>query len=161
MAGSALQVARPICSWTDQCATFCLVPLTKLVDGSELAVVEMAGVARHLAENNLKFEAISRLPRTNFAEAMKDADSERGKVMIASGSIIQITKEGPFFHGLICGGSFCSQVYNFITMGTTRGLNQNSYGTFAGIFAQRYSYSNAGGGTTHSVGLVGYFKGQD
>jgi len=130
-------------------------------DGDELSLVQIILVANHLAKNDLKFSAISQLPRTDFGEAMKDADSERGKAMVVSGSVIQIAKDGEYFTGLICGGSYCSRVYHFVTPGTTRGINQGSYVTFAGVFVQRYSYSNSGGGTTHSLALVGYFKNQD
>lgn len=135
--------------------------LSGVSDGGDLSVVEMVSVANHLAGKDLKYEAISGMPKTSYGEAMKDSDSERGKAMVVSGSIIQITKEGNFYTGLICSGDYCNRIYHFVTMGTTRGLNERSFGRFAGVFAQRYSYSNAGGGTTHSLALVGYFKGQD
>ncbi len=135
--------------------------LSGVVDGSELSAAEMGRLAKHLADKGIKYSAISKMPRGSFAEAMKDPDAERGKSIIPSGRIIQITKEGDFYTGLLCSGDFCDRVYHFVTMGTTNGLNQGSYATLAGIITQRYSYSNAGGGTTHSLAVVGYFKGQE
>lgn len=135
--------------------------LSEAVDGSELSFTPLAKLAALLVSRDMKYNAISELPRTNFAEAMKDSDAERGKSMVVSGRVLQITKEADYYVGLICTGSFCNNVYHFVTAGTTRGINGDSSAMFAGVFAQRYSYSNAGGGTTHSLALVGYFKGQE
>ncbi len=130
-------------------------------DADELSFTQIVAVANHLASNNIKYSTIAQLPRGDFGEAMKDPDSERGKSMVISGRVIQISKDGEYFKGLICTGNFCNRVYYFVTPGTTRGISQNSYVSFAGVFAQRYSYSNSAGGTTHSVVLVGYFEGQE
>ncbi|HOD00497.1 MAG TPA: hypothetical protein PKH54_11170 [Myxococcota bacterium] len=130
-------------------------------DADELSFTQILAVANHLSSNNIKYSTIAQLPRGNFGEAMKDPDSERGKSMVISGRVVQISKDGDYFKGLICTGDFCDRVYYFITPGTTRGISQESYVSFAGVLAQRYSYSNSGGGTTHSVALVGYFKGQE
>ena len=134
--------------------------LSGVQDGADLSVRQMITVARHLADKDLKYSAISKMPHCNFKEAMKDPDSERGKSIRIRGRIIQITKDGDYFTGLICTGRFCDKIYYFMTPGTTRGLNEQSNASFAGIVAQRYSYPNSGGGTTHSLALVGYFKGQ-
>ncbi len=130
-------------------------------DADELSFPQIVAVANHLSSNNIKYSTIAQLPGGNFGEAMKDPDSERGKSMVISGRVIQISKDGDYFKGLIWTGNFYNQIYYFITPGTTRGISQDSYAFFAGVFAQRYSYSNSAGGTTHSVVLVGYFEGQE
>lgn len=129
-------------------------------DGTSLAITEQVAVATYLKSAYMKYPAIQALPSTNYAESMKDPESERGKSITVQGSIIQISRDGTFFTGLIC-TNYCSKVYHFITPGETTGVNRGNTASFSGVMVQRYSYSNSGGGTTHSLALVGYFKDQD
>jgi len=135
--------------------------LSGVSDGNELAVPQLIQVANHLQQNDIKYDAISKLPRGSFLEAMKDPDSERGKGVTLRGRVIQISKDGEYFTGLLCADTWCNKVYHFVTPGTTKGVVANKRARFAGVISQRYSYSNVRGGTTHSIALVGYFKGQD
>jgi len=130
-------------------------------DGSTLDIQTAVTVAEYLKGKGLNYAAINQLPKGSFAEAMKDIAGERGRRIVASGSIVQISKDGDYFRGIMCKGSFCDKVYYFVTPGTTRGIVQRKRATFSGVIMQRMAYSNAGGGTTHAVVLVGYFKGQN
>lgn len=134
--------------------------LSSIEDGTDLAVRQALAVGEYLKQKDLTFEGISKLPKGSYSEAMKDPDSERGKAIIASGKVIQISKDGGYFKGLICADSWCNKIVYFLTPGTTRGINQGKRGKFAGVMTQKYSYDNVRGGQTHSILLVGYFRGQ-
>ena len=128
-------------------------------DGEDNDAAAAIRVAGHLEAKGLGFEQIARLPQTKLEEALKDPSSERGKVIVFTGNIAQISKDGDYFVGVMCSG-FCSKVVYFVTKGTTKGLVEDKRATFAGVVTQRYSYANVRGGQTHSITLVGYFKGQ-
>ena len=130
-------------------------------DGIELAIAEAIVLSAYLTANGLSFATIAKLPKGSFAEAMKDPGAERGKAIVVGGKVLQIDKDGDYFKGLLCADRWCNKIYYFITPGTTRGIVGGKWARFAGVVTQKYSYSNTGGGQTHSILLVGYFKGQD
>lgn len=135
--------------------------LSTVQDGTEMAIPQAVAVGDYLRDNGIKFEEISKLPSTNHAEAMKDPSAERGRAILASGRVVQIDRDGTYFKGIICQGTFCDKTYYFVTPGETRGIVEDKLVKFAGIMSQKYSYANVSGGQTHSIMLVGYFKGQN
>lgn len=96
---------------------------------------------------------------TSFAAVMKDPDEARGKRMCASGTIIQIelekTDAGKVFDGLL--RDYSSNLYNFSAVGSTGELVARSQARFCGIITGKHDYSNSGGGTGHTIKLVGMF----
>lgn len=95
---------------------------------------------------------------TSVAKVMKDSRAERGKRMCVKGSIIQIARDGDLFVGLMgTGGYGLGDVVHFFAAGSTGELVQRSRGRFCGVVTGRFTYSNAGGGTTHAVDAVGMF----
>jgi hypothetical protein len=136
--------------------------LTEISDG-DLDIKSLVIMGEYIKQKNLGFDAIAQLPRGTFAEATKDPDGERGKAFVVSGKVIQISKDGEYFRGLIGTGGYFSndQLYHFVTPGTTRGVYEDRFATFAGIFTQRYEYQNRAGGSNEALVTVGYFKGQN
>ena len=110
---------------------------------------------------HLTWKDIVSLPKTTRALVLKDSDAERGKALCAEGSISQITADhsaGPaqtVHEGGIVTSSMA--VVRFLAVGSTGSLVENSYARFCGVVTGRYSFTNAGGGTTHAVQLVGFF----
>ena len=49
------------------------------------------------------------------------------------------------------------QVIHYLAAGDTGTLVDGDRARFCGVTTGRYSYSNAGGGTTHAVQLIGMF----
>jgi hypothetical protein len=98
---------------------------------------------------------------TSIKLVRKDPESERGKRMCHSGTILQITKAdaghlGATFVGLLVTRS--DDILHFTAIGSTGELVEDSRARFCGVVIGRSSYSNTGGGTTHAVKLVGMFK---
>jgi hypothetical protein len=96
---------------------------------------------------------------TTIAKVMKDSDEGRGKRMCYGGHIVQIrvnkTKYGKIAEGLLVTGD--TKFLSFLAVGSTGDLVERSRGRLCGIVTGRYSYANSGGGTTHSVQVVGMF----
>jgi hypothetical protein len=89
----------------------------------------------------------------------KEPDSERGKRMCSSGSIVEIhaaSKPGvSMSEGLLLGHS--GNLYRFIAVGSSGSLVQNSEARFCGYVTGLYDYPNSGGGTGHAIKQVGMF----
>jgi len=136
--------------------------LSSVSDG-DLNPVALATVASYIQENQLGYEALTRLPRAGFNDAVKDPEGERGKGFVVSGKVIQISRDGDYFVGLIGKGGYfgLDQLYYFVTPGTTRGIYEGKNATFAGIFTQRYEYELRAGGKSEALATVGYFRGQE
>jgi hypothetical protein len=133
--------------------------LSGIDDGSELGAAPIMKLAG-LIEKEYTLGVLKRMPSTNYKAAMKDADAERGRVMTVRGSVVQISKQAAagltVYEGVLLTGGW--DAIHYIAVGSTKEIYEKSQATFVGVFAQTYSYPNAGGGTTHSVVLVGYFE---
>lgn len=136
--------------------------LSSVSDG-DLDPGSLATVASYIQANHLGYDALTRLPRAGFDDAVKDPEGERGKGFVVSGKIIQISRDGEYFVGLIGKGGYfgLDQKYYFVTPGTTRGIYEGKNATFAGIFTQRYEYELRAGGKSEALATVGYFRGQE
>jgi len=133
--------------------------LAGIKDGEELDALTLMKLAQKI-QGSYSLQVLKQLPQTGYKAAMKDPDAERGAVISARGTVIQIRKEAlpenfTIYEGILLQSGF-NAVY-FIALGSTKGIYEDSWANFTGVFAQIYSYPNAGGGTTHSVVAVGYF----
>lgn len=137
------------------------IATTNATDGAEIDGEALGDAMRKLRDANFRYDEMQAMPRTTVAEARKDPDSSRGKLISGSVRVLQIYKDGPFFRGTLCADSWCNNILYFWTAGSTNGIVANSRVKFAGTFVHRYSYDNAGGGTTESLAVVGYFQGQE
>lgn len=96
---------------------------------------------------------------TTFASVQKDSEEARGKHMCVSGSIIQIevvkTDVGKLFDGLL--SDYSHNLYKFTVAGSTGDLVEGSAARLCGVVTGKHQYSNSGGGTGHTIKLVGMF----
>jgi len=129
-------------------------------DGDTLDLLTILAVANHLDRKGLGFDAISSLPKAAYKEATKDPGAERGKAFVITGKVMQITKDGDYFKGLLgTGGYFGNdRVYYFVTNGSTRGVYEDQGATFAGVFTHLWEYPTRMGGSNQAVVVVGHFK---
>jgi hypothetical protein len=125
-------------------------------DGTEINTSALVHVALGIDGSGLS--DLRGLDRTSYAEAMKDPDDARGKVLSVEGDVIQIQKDKDLFRGTMAAG-FGNWVY-VITPGRTDGIVADSHVRFAGFFVQKFSYPNTLGGMTESALVVGRFVGQ-
>ena len=96
---------------------------------------------------------------TTFKLVKKDSDEEKGKRLCATGRLIQISVEktnlGKVYSGLLITNS--RDIYSFSNVGSSGSLVEEDRVRTCGIVIGNYSYSNSGGGTGHTVQLVGMF----
>jgi hypothetical protein len=97
---------------------------------------------------------------TGVKAILKDSDAERGKRMCVTGRIVQIAKDEapsgePIYIGLLRTGSW--EIVHFLAVRSSQGIVEDTRTRLCGVVTGRFSYSNAGGGTSHAVQLVGVF----
>ncbi len=123
-------------------------------DGSQVAGHAVAAIAVTTArEGGLAMLDI--VPRAQLADAKKDPESSRGKLVKAGGSIVEIhQKDGITEGALMTDGA---TVVHFFTSMATTGIYDGAWASFVGVFVQEYDYANVSGGQTRSYLLVGAF----
>lgn len=93
---------------------------------------------------------------TSHKLVQKDPDTARGKRLCLKGRLVSIRKEGEgLFAGLFAADGF--EIARFIAVGSTGELVERSRARICGVATGRYTYANAGGGTTHAISVVGMF----
>lgn len=123
-------------------------------DGSDLSAGVIAKAAGVLSANGRW--GLQYLPTTSRGSAMKDPESQRGKVIMVSGHVVQIHREGSIFWGTIMTDNF--NAFYYITPFGTGQIEEGTFATFRGIFVQEYDYPNVSGGETQAAALVGAFE---
>jgi hypothetical protein len=123
------------------------------------------GVAIFLAwaNKNLRYSDIMNKGQTTFAQVMKDSDSERGKKICVSGSVVEIKVvkvnedlfKFKYSEGELRDGAY--NIYRFYNVKSSGDIVESSWATTCGVVIGRYDYSNSGGGTSHAIALVGMF----
>lgn len=108
---------------------------------------------------HLQWADINALPETKHALVMKDPENERGKRNCYAGSIVEIHTDRSMGRPIYRGGLATPgrQIARFVAVGSTGELVQSSQARFCGVVTGVESYSNAGGGTTHAVRVIGMF----
>lgn len=128
--------------------------LANITDGSDLDLPTVRTVIDKVKQS-YSLAVLKKMPQTSYKEATKDADAARGKILSLRGRVIQISKvETGLYEGVMLQNY---DAVKYLALGSTEGIFEDSWAQFIGVFTQRYSYANAGGGTTHSVVVVGYF----
>jgi hypothetical protein len=143
-----------------------------LQDALDLSMVQMADTTNEdslgtiyltrWAADRMKLASVAVAKNeTSFKLVMKDSDSELGKRLCVRGRLISISKvkRGPeqptIFAGLLNTGSF--DIVSFFAVQSTGELVEGNRARLCGVVTGRYSYSNAGGGSTHAIKVVGVF----
>ncbi len=110
---------------------------------------------RHMQLAHVKGE-----PETSFAAVKKDSAGERGKRFCFNGKIVEITKSDNGQGDTMYEGKMFDSHFNIATFYAARstdGIFEGTKTRFCGVVSGRHSYSNAGGGTSHSVEMIGVF----
>jgi hypothetical protein len=127
-------------------------------DGSSISAAALTTADALARAGSAK--ALSTIPTTTYAAAIKDSEKERGKVINASGNVVEIQADrstgATLYQGAIMTDS--GSVVRFICPLSTDGIVENSWVRFRGVFVQEYDYPNVAGGETKSVLLVGAFN---
>jgi hypothetical protein len=134
-------------------ATMAVLAPKQAKDGPVLSVGPISKAAEPLLANGKI--GLRHLPTCSRGEAMNDPVAQRGKVILASGQVAQIHRDGPVFVGTLV--SEALKATHFVTPFDTGKIVEGTYGTFRGMFAQEYDYPNVSGGETQAVALVGAF----
>lgn len=92
---------------------------------------------------------------TSLPKAMKDIDAERGRRLCVSGRLIQIQRDATVWVGTMMSGG--GNYVHYYAAGSSGELVAGSQARLCGVITGALSYSNVGGGTTHSVQVVGVF----
>jgi hypothetical protein len=96
---------------------------------------------------------------TSYALVGKDSEQERGKRMCVSGFLVQINKgaihDTKLFDGIL--ETWGGKLFFFFAAKDTGVLVEKSSAKFCGVVTSMFHYSNSGGGTGHTVELVGMF----
>lgn len=108
---------------------------------------------------HMTWPEIQALPETKRALVMKDSDPERGKRLCASGTLSEIQADRSAGEPIYVGGLMTpsADVVRFYAVGSSGNLVADSVARICGVVTGRVSYSNAIGGTTHAVFVVGMF----
>ena len=123
-------------------------------DGTSMTPAPVGAVGVILMQHGKA--VLDAMPKTSAAEAQKDSDGSRGKVVRVGGSVIEIRKDKEIYEGTIAidGGGYAY----FITPLPTPGVFAGSWASYRGIYIQEYAYPNVSGGQTRSLLLVGAFN---
>lgn len=108
---------------------------------------------------HLTWADLQSIPETKRALVMKDPDAERAKRLCVTGTIneIEVDRSGGapvYLGGMMTPGM---DFVRFMAVGSTGTLVEGNGARLCGIVTGKYSYTNAGGGTTHSMMVVGMF----
>jgi hypothetical protein len=83
----------------------------------------------------------------------KNSTSQLGKRICSAGTVVEITENNNITEGELAG--YSGTIYHFLTVGSSGSIVQKSAAHLCGIVVGTYSYPNSGGGTTHTIDLVG------
>lgn len=110
--------------------------------------------------DNLKWSELQALPKTKASLVMKDSEEQRGKLICATGNIIEIASEKAEGKKFFEGGLYDANgtVFRFIAVKSSGELVEQSHSTICGVVIGKQDYSNSMGGVAHAVFLVGMFK---
>jgi hypothetical protein len=149
----ALILARPTLT---QAIVYASGFMTDTFDAQDPGAALLAAwSARHLRWSDMN--AI-RMTSTGFV--LKDSASERGRRLCGTGTLLRITAdatpEGRFWTGQIITRE--ADVLDFIMVGSSGSLVARSEASFCGIVTGRSVFTNAGGGTTEAIRIVGMFS---
>jgi hypothetical protein len=108
---------------------------------------------------HMTWTALQKIPETQRALVMKDPTAEAGKRLCWSGSVIEISTDRSSGQPIYAGGMINDNgdVVRFFTVGSSGDIVEHTWARLCGIVTGVLSYENSGGGTTHSVQVVGMF----
>ncbi len=109
--------------------------------------------------NDFSWSALNEIPTTTYGKIMKDSESERGKRLCVTGTVIEIAVDRSAglttYNAGMMSDSF--KVTRLLAIESTGDIVAQSNARFCGITIGTMSYTNAAGGTTSAPYLVGMF----
>lgn len=112
------------------------------------------------SDRNLKWSELQEVPAGKFALVMKDSETQRGKRICTSGTVIEISVDATVpGKKIYIGGMYddSGSLYRFVAVRSTGEIVAQSRAKFCGIITGQQHYPNSVGGVAHSVHLVGMF----
>lgn len=130
-----------------------------MTDGRDAEISQGAAVLALWGASGMKWDALQKIQPGKFAMVMKDADTQRGKLLCPSGHVIEIEIDRSVKQKIYSGGMYddAGRIYRFIAVGSTGEIVQGSRAKFCGIIIGQHHYGNSVGGVAHAVQLVGMF----
>jgi hypothetical protein len=118
-----------------------------------------AAVFATWAAQHMLWSDLTAQPETKHALVLKDPALERGKRLCSSGTLAEIQVDRTVTPPVYVGGVVSSalKVTRFVAVRSTGDLVENSQARLCGIVTGTQSYTNAGGGSTQAVFVVGMF----
>ena len=112
------------------------------------------------ASKNMKWTDVAVAKDETTPElVLKDPDEERGKRVCFTGKIVQISVEktdvGKFNVGIMMVGYYSVTLFHFLNVGSSGSIVEKTQARLCGVVTGKYTYSNSGGGTGHSIQIVG------
>ena len=114
-------------------------------------------------KDRLAGKDLDAIPATTVRAVLKDSEEARGKRLCGTGKVVQIARSrieqwgaSKVWQGLVMLPS--RDVLHFTAVGETGEIVEDTTATLCGVVVGRYTYSNAGGGTTHAVAVTGHFR---
>lgn len=109
--------------------------------------------------DKMSWKDLKTLTPTRSAKVMKNPDSERGKLICFSGTVVEISSQRIHDVELTTGGAADMQgnFYRFTNVRSSGEILERSGASMCGVVIGTMEYSNSAGGTTHAVQLVGMF----
>lgn len=114
-------------------------------------------------KDHLTGKDLDTLPPTTIPAVKKDSEVARGKRLCATGKVVQIARSraeqwgaSKVWQGLVM--TTAQDVLRFTAVGETGEIVEGTTATLCGVVVGNYTYSNAGGGTTHAVAVAGHFR---
>jgi hypothetical protein len=111
------------------------------------------------AADYLTLESLQAVDETRHAFVMKDSESERGRRICSSGTVVQISVSRDSGRSIATGLLITSggDLLSFAAVGSTSDILPKSPARLCGVVIGKNDYPNSGGGTGHSVFVVGMF----
>lgn len=131
------------------------VAARKGADGDAVSTGPVATATARLVDCGVT--DLLKVDRTTVGKAAKDISAERGKVIVATGGVAEIFRDGALFYGTM---SAASSIVRFVAVGSTENIVAGSWADFVGVLVQRYSYRALSGMQVEALLLAGRFRGQ-
>jgi hypothetical protein len=125
------------------------------VDRSTPSIAAVRLISDMVAQDDMGLSMLDMIPATTMAVARTHPDLARGKILTASGTIIDIHQAGELVEGSLTVGN--KGVLRFVTSMSTSGLQAGKTSTFKGVFVQQYASTDPAAGQAESLLAVGAF----
>lgn len=132
----------------------------QMADMANGEISKGAAILALWADSNMKWSELQEVPAGKFALVMKDSETQRGKKICTSGTVIEISVDATVpGRKIYIGGMYgdSGSLYRFVAVRSTGEIVAQSRARFCGVITGQQHYPNSIGGVAHAVHLVGMF----